>query len=78
MQPTQDLVDQLYRERVERARHMPLEEKFLAGARLFDQACRLMADGIRNQFPDADEVQVQEIMAQRLRLLRSLRRRHDE
>ena len=52
---------------------MPLEEKFLAGAELFDQACQLMADGIRNQFPGTDEAKVQEILAQRLRILRSLR-----
>ncbi len=73
MEPTQELIDQLYRERVLRARQMPREEKFLLGAELFEQACRLMADGIRNQFPEADEEQVQVILAQRLRLLRSLR-----
>jgi hypothetical protein len=73
MEPTQELIDQLYRDRILRARQLPMEEKFLLGAELFEQACRLMADGIRNQFPEADEEQVQVILAQRLRLLRSLR-----
>jgi hypothetical protein len=72
MGPTQELVDSIYRERVLRARQMSPEEKFLAGPRLFEWACRLMADGIRSEFPDADEQRVQEILHARLALLRRL------
>jgi hypothetical protein len=75
MKPTKELIDQLYRERVERARHTPPEEKFFGGARLFDRSCRIMADGIRSQFPEADEHRVQEILRERLALVRRRERR---
>ena len=70
MQPTKELIDELDRERIERARQTSPEEKFFGGARLFDRSCRIMADGIRSQFPEADEHRVQEILRERLALVR--------
>jgi hypothetical protein len=70
MQPTRKLIDELYREKVFRARSMTPQQKLLAGPDLFDLACRIMADGIRWQFPDADEVRVQQILRQRLAAVR--------
>src|SRR6185437_10209737 len=55
MEPTQELIDSIYRDKILRARRTSPEEKLLAGPRLFARACRLMADGIRNEFPDDDE-----------------------
>ena len=55
MEPTGTLGDPLYRDEVLAARVMTPEEKLLAGPQLFDFACRIALDGIRNQFPDADE-----------------------
>jgi hypothetical protein len=72
MEPSKELLDHLYRERVLRARLTPPEEKVLEGARLFDLTCRIMRDGIRDEFPDADEQRVEEILAQRLALVRRL------
>jgi hypothetical protein len=72
MEPTQELIDAIYREKVLRARETPPEEKLLDGLRLFDFACRITADGIRNQYPEADEQRVREILAQRLDLQRRL------
>ncbi len=72
MQPTKELIDQLYRERVEAARRMSPEEKLLAGPRLFERSCRIMADGIRDEFPEADERRVNEILRERLALARQL------
>jgi hypothetical protein len=73
MEPTKELIDEIYRERILRARETPPEEKLLDGPRLFDLSCRIMIDGIRDEHPDANEDQVQEILAQRLDLLRRLR-----
>ena len=73
MQPTQELIDDLFRERVLRARQIPPEFKFLAGAQLFDEVCQRMAAGIRHENPGADEVRVQELLNQRLALLQRLR-----
>jgi hypothetical protein len=75
MEPVQELSEQLDQERVLRARSMSLEEKFLLGAELFDYACRITLDGIRSQFPDADEARVREILEERLRLQRQLEER---
>ena len=72
MEPTNELIDELYRERVCRARETPPEEKLLAGPRGFERSCRIMADGIRDQFPDADEHRVREILTERLALIRRL------
>jgi hypothetical protein len=72
MNPTRELIEELYREDIRRAQAMSPEEKLLAGPRLFDLACRIVADGIRDQYPDADEQRVREILAQRVALLRRL------
>ena len=73
MEPTHELIDSLYWERVERARRMTPDEKLLAPAELFEWACRIARDGIRNQYPEADEAQVEEILRQRLALGERLR-----
>ena len=49
------LADALFQEEVQRARAMRADEKLLEGPRLFDRACRLMADGVRHRHPDLDE-----------------------
>lgn len=67
-----ELVDAIYRDKVLQARRMSLEEKFLAGAQLFDYACRITMDGIRSQHPDADERRVRDILRERLELARRL------
>ena len=72
MEPTKELADEIYRERVLRARTTPIDQKFLAGADLFEYACRLTCDGIRHQNPGIDEAQVQQILRERLALRRRL------
>ena len=72
MEPTTELIDDLFRERVLRARRTPPEEKLLDGPRLFDLACRIMKNGIRDEYPDADEVRVEEILRARLALVQRL------
>jgi hypothetical protein len=75
MGPTKELVDDIYRERVLRARRTPIEQKLFAGAELFEYACRLTCDGIRHQNPGIDESRVQQILRDRLALARRLERR---
>ena len=72
MEPTDELIDELYRERVLRARRMPPEEKLLAGGRLFEHACRITMEGIRNQHPEATDERVKQILAERLAMRRRL------
>lgn len=68
------LADVLYSEEVARARAMSPEDKLLEGPRLFERACRLMADGIRHQHPDLDDAGVLELLCQRLDLVTALER----
>lgn len=75
MEPSKELLDAIYRDRVLHARAMPLEEKLLAGPRLFEMACRITRDGIRYQFPGADDRKVEEILAARIALRTQLERR---
>jgi hypothetical protein len=55
MEPTRELIERLSAEEVARARAMTPEEKLLEGPRLFDRACRVMADGIRHRYPELDD-----------------------
>lgn len=72
MKPTPELIDSLYRDRVLRARATPPEDKLMDGARLFDWACSITIAGIREQFPDANETRVLQILRDRLALRRRL------
>ncbi|OFW34263.1 MAG: hypothetical protein A3G76_03085 [Acidobacteria bacterium RIFCSPLOWO2_12_FULL_65_11] len=66
------LVDTLYREEVARARATSSADKLLEGPRLFERACRVMADGIRHQYPDLDEAGVNALLRARLERVRAL------
>jgi hypothetical protein len=72
MQPTRDLADSIYLERVARARETPLEEKLMAGPRLFAFGCETMRMGIRLQNPSASAEEVERLLRQRFDLARKL------
>jgi hypothetical protein len=72
MDSIKQLADEIYRDRVRRARQMTVAEKILAGPRLFDMACEIMRGGIRMQFPEADARRVEEILRERLAIARRL------
>ena len=73
MEPTQELIDDIYRERVLRARRVPLGDKLLAGGELFEYVCNWMRAGLRNENPDADAEAIEELLLKRLELSRKLR-----
>ena len=58
-----------YDTKVEQARRMSLAEKFLAGADLFEEACRWTMMGIRNQFPDFNVEEQQTELRRRLEMI---------
>ena len=66
------VVETLYREEVARARSMSPEDKLLEGPRLFDRACRVMADGIRYRHPEFDDEAVLAQLSEQLSRLRAL------
>jgi hypothetical protein len=72
MEAARQSFDTIFLDRVRWAGAMSPEEKLLAGARLFELSAKIMAEGIRNEFPEADEHRVHETLLQRLALARRL------
>jgi hypothetical protein len=66
--PYAALADELYRERVLRARKTSPEEKFLAGEELFEYACSITLAGIKFQNPDFTEDDCRRELERRLEL----------
>lgn len=69
------LARELYAEEVRHAREMDATDKLLEGPRLFDRACRLMADGIRHEHPGIDAERLLAVLQARLDRVRSVERR---
>ena len=72
MESIKELADDIYRERVLRARRTPIEQKISAGGELFESVCEMMAAGLRHENPGADEATIQELLRRRLALVRRL------
>ena len=72
MEPSQQLIDELYRERIERARRIPPAQRVVEGLRHSVIAVEVMRDGIREQCPDADEKKINDILIRRVNRLRLL------
>jgi len=73
-----ELCASIDRERIQRARRSSVEQKVLNGGRLFDAVRVRMISGIRWQFPEYDETQVEAEFRRRLRLSRRLELLHVE
>ena len=62
--------------KVRPARMMSGEDRMLAGPRLFAGVCQRMKEGIRDESPSSDEVEIHQLLLQRLAKLRKLETRH--
>ncbi len=58
-----------YDTKVTQAKRMSFAEKFLAGADLFEEACRWTLMGIRNQFPDMSAEEHQAELRRRIEMI---------
>jgi len=72
MGPTQELVDDIYAEKVRRARATPIEQKLVIGLKLYKMAHEAVRAGVRAQFPNLSphefEVKLRERMARIARI----------
>lgn len=68
----QALADELYRERVLRARRTPPEERILQGPQLFDMACEASLAGIRARNAGMDEAALFAELRRRIRIGRQM------
>lgn len=64
--------DALFLEEVARARAMEPASRLLAGPRLFERACRVMADGVRHRHPEFSDDQVLAQVGEQLARVRAL------
>lgn len=60
------LQDDIFLDKVQRAKETPMSRKFMDGLELFDMGLVMMRSGIRHSFPDYDEEQVQAELRRRL------------
>lgn len=72
MEPTKQIIDDLYREKVERARRMSIARRVEIGAELSDLGRQMMREAIRAQEPAASEEHIRRIMRERIALSRRL------
>ncbi len=75
MNPTRQLIDELYLDKIRAARQMSPEQKFFAGPRLFARCRLVMLEGLRHENPAADEQRLNELLRERLALIRRVRGR---
>ena len=73
MAPTQELIDDIYRSKVRRAREVPIERKILSGAEIFEEVCHRMIEGLRHENPGATEEEIRHLLRLRFRRLRQVR-----
>ena len=66
----QPLMDDIFREKVRRARLIPPGEKMFSGLELFEEVEERMRAGVRHQFPAADAEEVERILRERFARIR--------
>ena len=68
--------DALWLGKVRQARAMSEEARVLAGPQLFAGVCERMKEGIRDERPDAGELEVHGLLLRRFRILGKLESAH--
>jgi hypothetical protein len=72
MEPTNELVDAIYREKVVRSRRMSVGKRIEVGAELSDLGREMMRQAIRNDNPMASEEEILVEVRRRVALSRNL------
>lgn len=74
VKPTPELIEVIFLEKVAQARRMSPEERLSAVGDLFETVCERLRAGIRWQFPDVDDQEVEAMLRERLEIARRLER----
>ncbi len=73
MEPTQELIDTIYIEKVRRARKIPMGLRATMGIQMFEELAEFTKSMIRHQNPSAEEAEVEQIFRARLKKLKAIR-----
>jgi len=65
-------MDESTRQQIERARYLPGEDKMRESLQIFERTSQMMRDGIRHQYPEISEHQLQQKLYERLAINREL------
>jgi len=68
----QELADSIYIRKVRRARALTVGERIDTGIELFEGSLEMMRAGIRHQFPEKDETEVDATLRERLARLKQV------
>jgi hypothetical protein len=68
----QPLMDEIFRDKVLRARQKTPERKFVLGLELFEESLVRMRGGIRAQFPHFTEEEVEQELYRRIKRVRQM------
>ena len=68
----QSLKDQIFADKVRRARETPIVQKILEGPRLFDMNAEIIKGAIRSQFPGYSDEQINHEYFRRLQIARTI------
>lgn len=68
----ESLASDVFRDKVRQARATSPEERLLDGARLFDQVCQVMCDGLRDRFPEASDHQIKDLLFKQIEIAKRL------
>lgn len=66
MQPLETLIQEIDSRKIGRARRASMEEKLLDGPRLFRLSCEAIKAGLRLDFPEATEAELQALLIERV------------
>ena len=72
MEPTPELVDAIYRDKVRRSREMTIQRRIEVGAELSDLGRQMMREAIHRDIPGASEQEVLRELRRRIALSRKL------
>jgi hypothetical protein len=72
VEPTPELVDDIYREKVLRSRRMSPARRLEASLELSDMGLQMMRDSVRHQYPGASESEITARVNDRIELSRKL------
>jgi len=65
------------RRRVQASSGLSPEERILAGIKQSELAIRVVEDGLRDQYPDADEAAIASLFLERVRLMKKIQNRRN-
>lgn len=70
--PDKAFLDEIYRRKILHSRKLTPEQRITCALELSDSVARIIRDGVRNQFPNACEDEVQRLFIERVRRVKRL------